>query len=41
MPVMMDDRDGAHTPYTEYAFVYRAPCDASLSKFGVRASGTP
>jgi hypothetical protein len=37
MPVIIDDRVGAHTGYGTKAFVYRQPSAASRSRFGVSA----
>jgi hypothetical protein len=41
MPVIIDDRLGAHTGATEKAFVHRAPSDASRSIAGDRAYLSP
>jgi hypothetical protein len=41
MPVMTAQRAGEHTPAVEKALRNSMPSDASLSTFGVRASGSP
>jgi hypothetical protein len=41
IPVMIEDREGAQTPYTLKALVYREPSVASLSRLGVLAYRSP
>src|SRR5688500_11699809 len=41
LPVISENRDGAHTGAVEYAVSYRTPSRANASRFGVRANGSP